>query len=147
MVGTQAGRTIRGNSTEPSQKRNHQHLEVSINQSSLPSLSKPIRSPDSYRSQASSEIIATGSLNIARQTVPSGDSGGDMDGTRALATSQPKAPVAFAHNNEARKVNVYSQIKSKILNKEYWMRDENARDCFYCGDPFSTFRRKHHCSR
>ena len=35
--------------------------------------------------------------------------------------------------------------RSKILDKEFWMRDENARDCFYCGEPFSTFRRKHHC--
>lgn len=25
------------------------------------------------------------------------------------------------------------------------MRDENAKDCFHCGEPFSTFRRKHHC--
>lgn len=41
---------------------------------------------------------------------------------------------------------VLSQARSKILSREYWMRDENARDCFYCGDPFSTFRRKHHCS-
>ncbi|KAL8698007.1 MAG: hypothetical protein Q9224_002050 [Gallowayella concinna] len=37
------------------------------------------------------------------------------------------------------------QIRTRVLNKEYWMKDENARDCFYCGDPFSTFRRKHHC--
>jgi 1-phosphatidylinositol-3-phosphate 5-kinase len=35
--------------------------------------------------------------------------------------------------------------RSKLLSKEYWMRDENARDCFHCGEPFSTFRRKHHC--
>ena len=41
---------------------------------------------------------------------------------------------------------VLSQARSKVLNREYWMRDENAKDCFYCGDPFSTFRRKHHCS-
>lgn len=27
------------------------------------------------------------------------------------------------------------------------MKDENAKDCFYCGDPFTTFRRKHHCSK
>lgn len=25
------------------------------------------------------------------------------------------------------------------------MRDENAKDCFNCGDAFTTFRRKHHC--
>ncbi|KAL9612135.1 MAG: hypothetical protein Q9167_003251 [Letrouitia subvulpina] len=41
----------------------------------------------------------------------------------------------------------FNQAKGKVLNKEYWMKDENARDCFYCGDSFSTFRRKHHCSK
>lgn len=47
----------------------------------------------------------------------------------------------------SRTMNVFSQVKNKVLNKEYWMKDENARDCFYCGDSFSTFRRKHHCSK
>ena len=37
------------------------------------------------------------------------------------------------------------KLRSKLLNREYWMRDENARDCFHCGEPFTTFRRKHHC--
>ena len=46
-----------------------------------------------------------------------------------------------------RTMNVFSQVKNKVLSKEYWMKDENARDCFYCGDPFTTFRRKHHCSK
>lgn len=40
-----------------------------------------------------------------------------------------------------------AQIKSKVLSKDYWMKDENAQDCFYCGDAFSTFRRKHHCRK
>jgi len=39
----------------------------------------------------------------------------------------------------------YSQMRRKILDREFWMRDENAKDCFNCGDAFSTFRRKHHC--
>ena len=42
---------------------------------------------------------------------------------------------------------VSSQIRSKVLSKDYWMKDENAQDCFYCGDAFSTFRRKHHCRK
>ena len=37
------------------------------------------------------------------------------------------------------------KLRSKLLNREFWMRDENARDCFHCGEPFTTFRRKHHC--
>ncbi|KAI9038561.1 1-phosphatidylinositol-3-phosphate 5-kinase FAB1 [Aspergillus affinis] len=41
--------------------------------------------------------------------------------------------------------NSSAQFRSKLLSKEYWMRDENAKDCFQCGETFSTFRRKHHC--
>ncbi|KAK2767612.1 1-phosphatidylinositol-3-phosphate 5-kinase [Arachnomyces sp. PD_36] len=38
-----------------------------------------------------------------------------------------------------------SQLRSKLLSRDFWMRDENAKDCFHCGEPFTTFRRKHHC--
>lgn len=41
--------------------------------------------------------------------------------------------------------NSSTHFRSKLLSKEYWMRDENAKDCFHCGETFSTFRRKHHC--
>ncbi|KAN0078565.1 hypothetical protein V8E54_005078 [Elaphomyces granulatus] len=39
------------------------------------------------------------------------------------------------------------QLRSKLLllSKDFWMRDENAKDCFHCEEPFTTFRRKHHC--
>jgi 1-phosphatidylinositol-3-phosphate 5-kinase len=40
-----------------------------------------------------------------------------------------------------------SRLRSKVLAKELWMRDETAKECFYCGEPFSTFRRKHHCRK
>lgn len=40
---------------------------------------------------------------------------------------------------------VFNKLKSKLLSREFWMRDENAKDCFHCQEPFSTFRRKHHC--
>lgn len=40
---------------------------------------------------------------------------------------------------------VLPQLRSKLLSRDFWMRDENAKDCFHCGEPFTTFRRKHHC--
>lgn len=36
-------------------------------------------------------------------------------------------------------------MRHKILSRDFWMKDENAKVCFGCGDSFSTFRRKHHC--
>lgn len=40
---------------------------------------------------------------------------------------------------------VPSHLKRRVISKTFWMKDENAKDCFYCGQSFSTFRRKHHC--
>jgi 1-phosphatidylinositol-3-phosphate 5-kinase len=40
-----------------------------------------------------------------------------------------------------------ARMKNKVLAKELWMRDETAKECFYCGEAFSTFRRKHHCRK
>jgi 1-phosphatidylinositol-3-phosphate 5-kinase len=57
---------------------------------------------------------------------------GRLDGT----PEEPDVQTKTRPNNKPR---------SKLLNREFWMRDENARDCFHCGESFSTFRRKHHC--
>ncbi|SCU78840.1 LAMI_0A06216g1_1 [Lachancea mirantina] len=32
-----------------------------------------------------------------------------------------------------------------ILSRQYWMKDESAKECFSCAKAFNTFRRKHHC--
>ncbi|XP_041374474.1 1-phosphatidylinositol 3-phosphate 5-kinase-like isoform X2 [Gigantopelta aegis] len=29
--------------------------------------------------------------------------------------------------------------------KQYWMPDSSCRECYNCGDKFTTFRRRHHC--
>ncbi|PVI02370.1 hypothetical protein DM02DRAFT_613056 [Periconia macrospinosa] len=41
--------------------------------------------------------------------------------------------------------NAQSRMQHKIIDRDFWMKDENAKECFKCGDAFSTFRRKHHC--
>lgn len=59
------------------------------------------------------------------------------------------APSQLAHRNTsadtAHPRGFMSQMRRSVLGKELWMRDENAKVCFNCGDSFSTFRRKHHC--
>ena len=50
--------------------------------------------------------------------------------------------IAVTRTYRARPI---SKLRSKLLSKEFWMRDENAKDCFHCGEQFTTFRRKHHC--
>ena len=76
---------------------------------------------------------------------------GDASESASMRTLDPvlsKSSVTIQATNNPQNMNVVQpQIKGRVLSKEYWMRDENARDCFYCGDSFSTFRRKHHCSK
>ena len=146
LTGIQAGGTTGGTATEQPQKRSGQDLAQPVKSPSVSSQDRLTRAPDIYRSPASRESIATDSLSLTRQGLPSNNPGRDVDGRRAKNISQPKTQAVSSPNGEATATKAYLQIKSKILNKEFWMRDENARDCFYCGDPFSTFRRKHHCS-
>ncbi|KEF51052.1 1-phosphatidylinositol-3-phosphate 5-kinase [Exophiala aquamarina CBS 119918] len=53
-----------------------------------------------------------------------------------------KQDTHIGNGSQPRPIN---KLRSKLLSKEFWMRDENAKDCFHCGEPFTTFRRKHHC--
>lgn len=73
-----------------------------------------------------------------------------------ITTSTMRAPTVppikeiqrQAHANPAVNTlprSAFTQMRRKILDREFWMRDENAKDCFNCGDAFTTFRRKHHC--
>ncbi|KAK5118672.1 Mitochondrial distribution and morphology protein 12, partial [Cryomyces antarcticus] len=88
---------------------------------------------------------------------PSSTDGGDLD-----SASQPPGAthIAFKDANELplrdgalkttrgadhKTTQVQPQVKRRVLSKRFWMKDENARECFYCGNAFSTFRRKHHC--
>lgn len=115
-----------GSTLETSKESHYQHLDLPAHRSA-PS---PQKNPPGYRERLSQ-------LNPSFQ----------IAGKTPLANSELKSLPNSQQDDDPKSLTVFSQIKSKILNKEYWMRDENARDCFYCGDPFTTFRRKHHCSK
>ncbi|KDQ63031.1 hypothetical protein JAAARDRAFT_120591 [Jaapia argillacea MUCL 33604] len=40
---------------------------------------------------------------------------------------------------------VMRRIRGDGLSRDYWMDDENAKECFDCKSVFTTWRRKHHC--
>lgn len=46
----------------------------------------------------------------------------------------------FYHNRKKDK-----DSNKGVLSKEYWMKDDSAKECFTCGKTFNTFRRRHHC--
>ncbi|KAK3702922.1 Mitochondrial distribution and morphology protein 12 [Vermiconidia calcicola] len=57
---------------------------------------------------------------------------------RRIDMKPPPRPAGSVHH-------VPTHLKRRVISKTFWMKDENAKDCFYCGQAFSTFRRKHHC--
>ncbi|KAJ3845538.1 hypothetical protein F5878DRAFT_599054 [Lentinula raphanica] len=40
---------------------------------------------------------------------------------------------------------VIRRIRGEGLSRDYWMDDENAKECYDCKSMFTTWRRKHHC--
>ena len=92
---------------------------------------------------------------------PSRTNSTDGDSIRSTLTGQsrllepsPNINSALQRKRERVKIppesiqpihHVPSHLKRRVISKAFWMKDENARDCFYCGQAFSTFRRKHHC--
>ena len=128
-------------------KGGYQHLALPLRKSIAPPLVTRAHSPNPTLSRASSYESNTDSLaNSVSRPLRTAD-GVDIPNPAQLkiSTSRPTDP-SLVHR-DLRTMNVFSQVKNKVLNKEYWMKDENAKDCFYCGDPFTTFRRKHHCSK
>ena len=126
------------------QQRGNAHVVAgTISSQQLPRL------PGLNLSRASS--TDTGGASSISTAIMNRSARGDVSGEETLqipGNLLAKAKATTQTSGDTRGVNVVlSQIRSKVLSKEYWMKDENARDCFYCGDPFSTFRRKHHCSR
>ena len=128
-------------------KGGYQHLALPLRKSMAPPLVTRSHSPNPSLSRASSSETNTDSLanSLSRPLPPADSIDSPNPAQRKISTSRPTDPSAV--HRDLRTMNVFSQVKNKVLNKEYWMKDENAKDCFYCGDTFTTFRRKHHCSK
>lgn len=133
---------------EPSQTSMQEPATPSPQPSSI-SVTRSSRLPDFRISRASStETTGVYLSNFPSDAMSSHDEVSENDSVPAENGVEKKAVViAQASTNPQNTNAVFSQIRSRVLSKEYWMRDENARDCFFCGDAFSTFRRKHHCSK
>ncbi|KAJ8606882.1 hypothetical protein MRB53_040635 [Persea americana] len=66
--------------------------------------------------------------------------------TRAIAQPQQwmqRSRTGSKHQSGSS--GIPTHLKRRVISKEFWMKDENAKVCFDCGQSFSTFRRKHHC--
>ncbi|KAG9313993.1 hypothetical protein JVU11DRAFT_4770 [Chiua virens] len=76
-----------------------------------------------------------------------------LDGA-AVGTSIPGFPIqddarsirtSASLNKTASVSKVIRRIRGEGLSRDYWMDDENAKECYDCKSVFTTWRRKHHC--
>ena len=118
--------------------RGYQNIDLPLPKAIGPQFSSQSRTPDVSLTRTSSDATAPTLIHASRHRYSTQDRNSGFS-EEFPGRAQPKG---------SRSTNAgLPPIRNKVLSREYWMRDENAKDCFYCGDPFSTFRRKHHCSK
>ncbi|KAF3081021.1 1-phosphatidylinositol-3-phosphate 5-kinase [Orbilia oligospora] len=92
---------------------------------------------------SSSSSVATGTTTTGR-----GDQG-TVEMSRAVGNDTFPTTLQGSSNlfqNEAKVGATLRQLRQgKGLSRDFWMKDENCKECFICQRPFTTFRRKHHC--
>lgn len=91
----------------------------------------------------------------ARRAITAASSSGTASPSRrsllAIETVRNSSPASVIMNKDVQPSaspmpnDLIYQMQHKVLSKDFWMKDENAKVCFSCGDSFTTFRRKHHC--
>lgn len=65
----------------------------------------------------------------------------DASSSKSASSSMTKSFLFGFYNNQNKNENP----TKGILSKQYWMKDDSAKECFTCGKAFTTFRRRHHC--
>ncbi|KAH8837187.1 hypothetical protein MCOR27_008528 [Pyricularia oryzae] len=63
-----------------------------------------------------------------------------------LPSGKLRIPGTTTNEGAPQTVNArLESMRKQVVSKEFWMADETCKECFLCGNPFSAFRRKHHC--
>lgn len=65
----------------------------------------------------------------------------DASSSKSASSSMTKSFLFGFYNNQKKNENA----TKGVLSKQYWMKDDSAKECFTCGKAFTTFRRRHHC--
>jgi 1-phosphatidylinositol-3-phosphate 5-kinase len=111
-----------------------------ITQSHLPGY-QASRASSTDRSTAETSPINTSAHNSVRH-----DSFSVAEGPRIGYLGRLRIPGTTINEGAPEAVSArLEQMRKQVLSKEFWMADEICKECFFCGDTFSAFRRKHHC--
>lgn len=95
-----------------------------------------------YESKSTVTAIPIRNPNSMRQHYRDNEDALSMkSGSSSMTASLSRSFLfGFYHNRKKNHKNTKS-----VISKEYWMKDDSAKECFTCGKSFNTFRRRHHC--
>ncbi|KAI8327501.1 hypothetical protein BC941DRAFT_458143 [Chlamydoabsidia padenii] len=132
--------SLAGKPSSPSTKSNRSHsLEGSSNNTidHVRFLSPTISSVEKnmYLEGAPFTELATLGSNI---TVP-------MTKSKSLDSDTQSIATTFSISNTNSLGKILARLRGQKSNKEFWMPDEQCKECYKCRKQFTVFRRKHHC--
>ncbi|KAB8298862.1 hypothetical protein EYC80_001022 [Monilinia laxa] len=111
-----------------------------ITQSHLPGY-QASRASSTDRSTAEASPIHTSAHNHVQH-----DTFGADERSSRTYSGRTRIPGTTTNGGSAEVVSArLEQMRKQVLSKEFWMADDICKECFLCGDPFTAFRRKHHC--
>ena len=123
-----------------SQKSTHPTAIDRFTQSHLPGY-QPSRASSTERSATETSPVNTSNHNSVNHGLFYAD-----ESHHSRPTGASRTPGSTLNEGEPGVVNArLEQMRKQVLSKEFWMADEICKECFLCGDPFTAFRRKHHC--
>ncbi|KAG5718705.1 1-phosphatidylinositol-3-phosphate 5-kinase FAB1 [Termitomyces sp. T112] len=104
-------------------------------QSELPTYSVEFDRSPSRGGSFYSQLMETGESAPVATTIPGFPI---QDDTRSIKTT-----ASIHRSGSVSKV--IRRIRGEGLSRDYWMDDENCKECYDCKSVFTAWRRKHHC--
>lgn len=132
-----------GPSSSSRQARDDVKIPAVIDRLSIAGAMGGKRSPSVATDAGTAE---TNSINTSAHDSVYHESFAHDERPQQLQSGQMRIPGTTTNEGAPEMVNArLENMRKQIQSKEFWMADETCKECFRCGDPFSAFRRKHHC--
>ncbi|CAO3597034.1 unnamed protein product [Absidia cylindrospora] len=117
----------------PSSSNSNDHVHFS------PSPTRPLAISDMEDDSTSMPPIPTMSTSVGSNlTLPMTKSKSVDSDTQSIATN-------FSISNTNSLGKIMARLRGQKSDKEFWMPDEQCKECYKCRKQFTMFRRKHHC--
>lgn len=64
---------------------------------------------------------------------------------RSMDSDTQSVATNFSISNSNSLSKILARLRGQKSDKEFWMPDEQCKECYKCRKPFTLLRRKHHC--